>query len=400
MADPRQEKGRRLAHDNRIKHVRGEIWIVPSQTSTDSHIVNLQTATCSCDDYELRRAKCKHLWAVEVKQAGTIEPPPDKVQRPTYPQNWPVYHYVQCHEKSLVQKLLKGLCDGVLSPPHPGRGPKPVPLGDAVYGMTMKVYVGMSARRATSDIRTCAEAGHISRAPRASTVLDYFGKPEMTALLKRLIEESAAPLACVESQFAADSTGFGTSVYRRWFDAKYGRERSEQGWLKAHAMVGTRTNIVTAVNVTESNVSDCPELPALLTATERRFRLSEVSADKAYLSRDNLEEIEAVGAVPYIPFKINSQGEGPAAWQRLWAMFLLNRDEFLKHYHRRSNVESTFSAVKRKFGGAVRSRNLVAQTNEVLCKLLCHNLSCLAQAIYELNIKPMFDFIVAPEVVS
>jgi hypothetical protein len=75
----------------------------------------------------------------------------------------------------------------------------------------------------------------------------------MTALLTTLVEESAAPLACVESQFAADSTGFGTVTYRRWYDAKYGREMKAHGWIKAHAMVGVNTNVITAIRVTGSD---------------------------------------------------------------------------------------------------------------------------------------------------
>ena len=38
-----------------------------------------------------------------------------------------------------------------------------------------------------------------------------------------------------------------------------------------------------------------------------------MSADKGYVRNRNLEAIEAVGAVPYIPFKSNNRGEGPAA---------------------------------------------------------------------------------------
>jgi transposase len=37
----------------------------------------------------------------------------------------------------------------------------------------------------------------------------------------------------------------------------------------------------------------------------------------------------------------------------MWHHFWLKRDDFLRNYHRRSNVEATFSAIKRKFGGAV-----------------------------------------------
>jgi hypothetical protein len=38
----------------------------------------------------------------------------------------------------------------------------------------------------------------------------------------------------------------------------------------------------------------------------------------------------------------------------------------------------------------VRSKTEVAQTNEVLCKLLCHNLCCLVHALYELGIEATF----------
>jgi transposase len=72
------------------------------------------------------------------------------------------------------------------------------------------------------------------------------------------------------------------------------------------------------------------------------------------------------------------------------AMFTLREDEFLASYHRRSNVESAFSAIKRKFGGGVRSKAFTAQVNEVLCKILCHNLTVLVHAMHELGIEPRF----------
>lgn len=38
----------------------------------------------------------------------------------------------------------------------------------------------------------------------------------------------------------------------------------------------------------------------------------------------------------------------------------------------------------------VRSKTDTAMTNEVLCKILCHNICCLIQAMYELGIEPTF----------
>jgi len=72
----------------------------------------------------------------------------------------------------------------------------------------------------------------------------------------------------------------------------------------------------------------------------------------------------------------------------MYHLFSLNREDYLRHYHKRSNVESTFSAVKRKFGEMVRSKTETAQTNEVLCKFVCQNVTCLISAMYELGITP------------
>jgi transposase len=212
----------------------------------------------------------------------------------------------------------------------------------------------------------------------------------MAPLLTALVEDSATPLASIEKGFAPDSTGFSTSVYRRWYDAKYGREMKESTWVKAHAMVGTKTNVVTAIVVTDGSGADSPQLPALVGATKRRFNMREVYGDKAYLSHDNLALIEEAGAVPYIPFKSNSQGEGSEAWRRMWGLFMYKQAEFLAHYHQRSNVESTFSAMKRLLGGAVRSKRFVAQRNEVLCKALAYNLTVLVHAMHELGVEPTF----------
>jgi hypothetical protein len=56
------------------------------------------------------------------------------------------------------------------------------------------------------------------------------------------------------------------------------------------------------------------------------------------------------------------------------------RDEFLTHYYKRSNVETTFHMIKSKFGTRIRSKTPVAQVNELLFKILCHNLCCLVDA--------------------
>jgi hypothetical protein len=155
-------------------------------------------------------------------------------------------------------------------------------------------------------------------------------------------------------------------------------------------MCGVKTNIVTSVEITGGTANDSPLLPQLVTATAARFPVAEVSADKGYISSRNLAAIAAVGATPYIPFKVNSGASGPELWRRMYHYFHLNRDDFLSHYHKRSNVETVFSMIKRKFGDAVRSKSDTAQVNEILCKVLCHNLCVVIQSIYELGVEATF----------
>ena len=99
-----------------------------------------------------------------------------------------------------------------------------------------------------------------------------------------------------------------------------------------------------------------------------------MSADKAYASLDNFEAVAACGGAGFIAFKSNTTGGVGGQFEKAFHYFQFKKDEYQKHYHLRSNCESTFSMVKRKHGDSVRSKTDVAMVNEVLCKFLCHNL--------------------------
>ena len=171
----------------------------------------------------------------------------------------------------------------------------------------MLVFITVSGRRATSDIRDCKAKGQITHAPHYNSVFNYLENPMLTPILKALIEETAAPLKSIETNFAVDSSGFSTCVFERWFDERYGRLRSEHQWVKVHLMTGVSTNVVTSVEVTGREVGDHSQFPALVEKTAKRFAISEVSADKSHLSKRNMEVVAAIGAVPYISFKAGNR---------------------------------------------------------------------------------------------
>ena len=87
---------------------------------------------------------------------------------------------------------------------------------------------------------------------------------------------------------------------------------------------------------------------------------------------------------------VASVASRPGVWNNAFHFFNLHRDEFAARYHRRSNIESTFSMIKRKFGDSVKAKNDLAMKNEVLAKFVCHNLCCLIQSTQEFGIDPSF----------
>lgn len=82
----------------------------------------------------------------------------------------------------------------------------------------------------------------------------------------------------------------------------------------------------------------------------------------------------------------NTTGAGSSLWEKMYGLFVFQKEDFMKCYHKRSNVETTFSMIKRKFGAAVRSKSITSQTNEILLKVLCHNICVLIQSMFELGV--------------
>jgi transposase len=386
--DLRELKALELAARTKIVFTDG-VWLVPSQTSpTGKYRVTLNPIGCTCEDFLLRLQPCKHIHAarlvLERDGFGTspvvvTDPTPKRL---TYRQNWSAYNEAQMT-----------VCRGIPQPKRPPgkRGPAKTPLADQVFACAFKVYSTFSARRFNCDLRDAMAKGYLSKSIHPNKICVFMENEELTPILHNLIVQSSLPLKTVETVFAPDSTGFSTSRFVRWFDEKYGVERSGKEWVKAHVMTGVKTNIVTAVIIEDKNANDCPQFKPLVETTARNFDVRQVPADKAYLSHNNLELLHRMGGTAFVPFKSNSQpGEPGSLWERMYFFYQFRREEFLKTYHQRSNVESTFSMVKAKFRDNVRSKNDAAMKNEVLCKFLCHNLCVLIQSQCELGIEPVF----------
>ena len=237
--DGRKQRGLEIAATAQITR-KGNTWAVPSQSFNGLYTVTKagDELRCSCPDYELRARMCKHTYAVEfvirreTAPDGTVTE--TRAARVTYSQNWPAYNAAQTCEKDMFCALLKDLVS-IVPTPEQKRGRPSLPLSDMLFAAAYKVYSTVSARRFMTDLRAAATNGDIDRAPHYNSIFNVLDRESLTPILEDLITRAALPLKGLDTQFAVDSTGFGTQCFYRHFSA---RPRTEHTRLHQAARDG------------------------------------------------------------------------------------------------------------------------------------------------------------------
>jgi hypothetical protein len=184
--------------------------------------------------------------------------------------------------------------------------------------------------------------------------------------------------------------GFSTSVYDRWFDNKYGREMTKAQWVKAHVMIGVKTNVVTSVEITDGQASDAGQFHGPCGPHGRELSHGARLSGQGVLQPDEplhdpLPRGRTVHPVQEERAHLRARRVGPGA-----PVFPRKP---------RAVLAALPSAVERRddlphdqvqVGTRVRAKTPVAQVNEVLAKVLCHNLCCLVSAAFKLGVEATF----------
>lgn len=223
-------------------------------------------------------------------------------------QEWKEYNEAQTKEKLMFYRLLDELLNVIPERAYTFGRPRKS-LRDMIFCCMIKIYLNTSSRRTISDLELAKRAGYINEIPHFNTLLNYFEDTGLSIVLPYLISVSALPLKNVEEKFAMDSTGFGNHRFDRWLNIRTQKDSKKRGWRKCHAVCGVKTNVITSVEITEGKAGDSPMFKPLLSKTAEHFNVKEISADKAYSSKANLELAEELGSMPYIPFKSSTTGK-------------------------------------------------------------------------------------------
>jgi len=144
------------------------------------------------------------------------------------------------------------------------------------------------------------------------------------------------------------------------------------------AMVGTTYGLISAVELPDHPTAhESPFFAPPLQETASNYSSIElVCLDRGYLSRDNCDLIEEVGAVPRIYPKEGTtlKRKGSWAWAEMLLDFIEDPQRRPRDYHLRSISETVFSAYKRDFPTPLRKRILRRKKKEAFSRVCDYNM--------------------------
>ncbi|MFQ5884547.1 MAG: hypothetical protein ACE5IO_05540, partial [Thermoplasmata archaeon] len=121
--------------------------------------------------------------------------------------------------------------------------------------------------------------------------------------------------------------------------------------------------------------------------------LEVVSGDAGFLSRENCNAIEALGAAPRLFPKRGTtlRRGGSDAWVHMLFSFIKDPQKWLREYHSRSIAEMGYSTLKRDFPLPLRRRLRGRRHTEAFTRGCCYNLKRLCYLRYLFRIEPSFS---------
>lgn len=163
---------------------------------------------------------------------------------------------------------------------------------------------------------------------------------------------------------AVDSTGFSRTNPSFHFLKRIDSKNPVKRYAKLSAFLDLPSRKFTAVKIRVNPRHDMKDVNYLL---NQSFPTGNLFADSGYDAESLYEKCDMKNIQTFIKPKKNVK----KGFYRRKQM--KNYSEEI--YHKRSLIESGFSALKRKYGGSVSGKLWKSINSEIYCKAICHNLN-------------------------
>jgi transposase len=206
----------------------------------------------------------------------------------------------------------------------------------------------------------------------------------LTKILSRLIQISSLAFIDSEDTIICDSTWLGHHMYHGGYHLVYDKEHCAlDKCTKVHIACLKNSKAIAFAKVTEGTVHDSPMLKELvMNVINNGFNIKNLLADAGYSSKANYSFCNHVNiSNVFIDFQERAKlrPDGRTPWMKQLKVFKENPDVWHEKYRYRVVVEGIFSCIKKKHVNYLRSRQTDSRFNELLLKILVHNLTVIGR---------------------
>ena len=298
-------------------------------------------------------------------------------------------------EKRFFLKILSHAIDTINIPDgYKGNGRPSIPLSEKLKICCIKQYNLKGARRSVYDVEFAKNSGYlflpIISDNYFNRINEYLRDKELTPYLQALIKVLSEPLTQNEHFFAIDGTGFkigyGKTQYRKIRTDK----KAKREYIGLHIIAGVKSKIIPYAIVSKGYEHDNNFFKPLVREANKIFNIQELYADGAYLSEENFKLCHSLNIKSYIRPREDAILEkfGNPIWSNSIDRYMKDLEKGdERRYTLRNNVECTFHMIKSVFSDVLRHKIFDARVNELLARIVCHNIRCLVQAYFKNEIK-------------
>lgn len=254
-------------------------------------------------------------------------------------------------EESLIKKV-KHLLKEANAPKRLHRfGPKMYDLWHHVFALFVRTYCQLSYRRTTKFLKLLG-----FKCPTKSTIQRYADKLRLP-FWQSILQKTIAPIELL----SIDGSGFERTTASMHYCRRIDSMKPYAKGFHVSIAVNEKGNI-NGIRIRSKPAHDVKDVKFLLRNLKSTPKFGLL--DKGYDAEWIHAALHKRGIIPQIPRRKNARRG-----------FFRKRMLFDKNiYSQRNIVESTFHAIKQKFGASVSSKLITSARSDMYCRAILHNL--------------------------
>lgn len=181
-----------------------------------------------------------------------------------------------------------------------------------------------------------------------------------------------------------DASGIRIIGRSIWYSIKTKQKIYRRDCDKIHIAVCSDLLLILNWRITQWKKNDSPFFRILLAPFKL---LGIIIADLGYSSRENHQFVFERNGAGFIPFKSNATAKTKSspAWKFTFHLWSVCKTIYQSIYHQRSKVECVFSALKKRYGDKLHSRNAYMRRKEMALRFIAYNLRIIVYYQYAVS---------------